>query len=82
MLWEEGTNASCLTFYIPKNCPSDKPLECLNSSVLPEALTPQKQNPTSMGLSDLHVTEPPREGVRRQNQLERFSAKREHNQHT
>jgi hypothetical protein len=27
------------------------------------------------------VTEPPREGVRRQDQLERFSAKREHNQH-
>jgi hypothetical protein len=28
------------------------------------------------------VTEPPRKGVRRQDQLERFSAKREHNQHT
>jgi hypothetical protein len=28
------------------------------------------------------VTEPPRGGVRRQDQLERFSAKREHNQHT
>jgi hypothetical protein len=29
-----------------------------------------------------NVTEPPREGVRRQDQLERFSVKREHNQHT
>jgi hypothetical protein len=28
------------------------------------------------------VTEPPRKGVRRQDQFERFSAKREHNQHT
>jgi hypothetical protein len=28
------------------------------------------------------VTEPPRKGVRRQDQLERFLAKREHNQHT
>jgi hypothetical protein len=28
------------------------------------------------------VTEPPRQGVRRQDQLERFSVKREHNQHT
>jgi hypothetical protein len=28
------------------------------------------------------VTESPREGVRRQDQLERFSVKREHNQHT
>jgi hypothetical protein len=28
------------------------------------------------------VTEPPRGGVRRQDQLERFSVKREHNQHT
>jgi hypothetical protein len=28
------------------------------------------------------VTEPPREGVRRQDQLERLSSKREHNQHT
>jgi hypothetical protein len=28
------------------------------------------------------VTEPPRKGFRRQDQLERFSAKREHNQHT
>jgi hypothetical protein len=28
------------------------------------------------------VIEPPREGVHRQDQLERFSAKREHNQHT
>jgi hypothetical protein len=28
------------------------------------------------------VTEPPRKGVRRQDQLERFSMKREHNQHT
>jgi hypothetical protein len=27
------------------------------------------------------VTEPPREGVRRQDQLEQFSMKREHNQH-
>jgi hypothetical protein len=28
------------------------------------------------------MTEPHREGVRRQDQLERFSATREHNQHT
>jgi hypothetical protein len=28
------------------------------------------------------VTQPPREGVRRQDQFERFSVKREHNQHT
>jgi hypothetical protein len=28
------------------------------------------------------VTEPPRKGVHCQDQLERFSAKREHNQHT
>jgi hypothetical protein len=28
------------------------------------------------------VTEPPQKGVRRQDQLERFSTKREHNQHT
>jgi hypothetical protein len=28
------------------------------------------------------VTEPPQEGVRRQDQLERFSVKQEHNQHT
>jgi hypothetical protein len=28
------------------------------------------------------VTEPPQEGVYRQNQLERLSVKREHNQHT
>jgi hypothetical protein len=28
------------------------------------------------------VTEPPREGVHRKDQLERFSVKREHNQHT
>jgi hypothetical protein len=28
------------------------------------------------------VTEPPREGVCRQDQLERFLVKREHNQHT
>jgi hypothetical protein len=28
------------------------------------------------------VTEPPREGVRRQDQLERFLTKQEHNQHT
>jgi hypothetical protein len=40
-------------------------------------------------LSSLHikvtyirVTEPPRQGVRRQDQHERFSVKREHNQHT
>jgi hypothetical protein len=28
------------------------------------------------------VTEPPQEGVRRQDQLERFSTKRIHNKHT
>jgi hypothetical protein len=33
-------------------------------------------------LGDNTVTEPPQGGVRRQDQLERFSAKREHNQHT
>jgi hypothetical protein len=31
---------------------------------------------------DVVVTEPPRKGVRHQDQLERFSTKREHNQHT
>jgi hypothetical protein len=33
-------------------------------------------------LSVVAVTEPPRGGVHRQDQLERFSVKREHNQHT
>jgi hypothetical protein len=42
MLLEEDTNSTCLTFYIPKKCPSDKPLECLNSAEPSEALTPQK----------------------------------------
>jgi hypothetical protein len=31
--------------------------------------------------SKLPVTEPPQKGVRLQDQLERFSEKREHNQH-
>jgi hypothetical protein len=33
-------------------------------------------------INKMPVIEPPQEGVRRQNQLERFLVKREHNQHT
>jgi hypothetical protein len=36
----------------------------------------------TMNSSAVVVTEPPREGIRRQDQLERFSAKQEHNQDT
>jgi hypothetical protein len=38
--------------------------------------------PVSRHHGRLSMTEPPRGGVHRQDQLERFSVKREHNQHT
>jgi hypothetical protein len=43
---------------------------------------PHKDKDDGVLLLRYLVTEPPREGVRRQDQLERFSAKREYNQHT
>jgi hypothetical protein len=55
----------------------------MSSSFIEDVTSSPPVEPSSLEqLVRRSVTEPPQEGVRRQDQLERFSAKREHNQHT
>jgi cyclophilin family peptidyl-prolyl cis-trans isomerase len=53
-------------------------MDDIHLRLYPEECPKAVENFTMMAL----VTEPPQKGVRRQDQLERFSTKREHNQHT
>jgi hypothetical protein len=71
LFWNMIKGKGCLT----------KWLSCC--TVAPSRLIPPDMFSTMWNCPQwLAVTEPPREGVRRQNQLKRFSVKREHNQHT